>query len=69
MRRRARSGAADAAREFVDAVQAAEFAPFLLDGVTGSGKTEVYFEAVAEALRMGGRRSSCCPRSRSPSRS
>src|SRR3954467_11845012 len=25
------------------AVRAAEFAPFLLDGVTGSGKTEVYF--------------------------
>ncbi len=25
----------------------------LLDGVTGAGKTEVYFEAVAEALRQG----------------
>lgn len=42
-----------AARTFVDAVQAARFAPFLLDGVTGSGKTEVYFEAVAENIRMG----------------
>jgi primosomal protein N' (replication factor Y) len=29
------------------------FDPVLLDGVTGSGKTEVYFEAIAEAVRHG----------------
>jgi primosomal protein N' (replication factor Y) len=28
--------------------------------VTGSGKTEVYLEAVAETLRQGGRRWCCC---------
>ncbi len=37
---------------FVAAVRAQKFAPFLLDGVTGSGKTECYFEAVAEAIRL-----------------
>lgn len=37
----------------VEAVKAQAFAPFLLDGVTGSGKTETYFEAVAEAVRSG----------------
>jgi len=42
-----------AAHLFVEAVRTAGFAPFLLDGVTGSGKTEAYFEAVAEALRRG----------------
>jgi len=42
-----------AADTFVAAVRAGKFAPFLLDGVTGSGKTECYFEAVAEALRLG----------------
>ena len=36
----------------IEAVRASQFKPFLLDGVTGSGKTEVYFEAVAEALRQ-----------------
>ena len=30
-----------------------EFGVALLDGVTGSGKTEVYFEAVAETIRRG----------------
>jgi len=29
------------------------FDPVLLDGVTGSGKTEVYFEAIAECVRQG----------------
>jgi primosomal protein N' (replication factor Y) len=35
------------------AVAGARFGVSLLDGVTGSGKTETYFEAVAEALRLG----------------
>ena len=29
------------------------FDPVLLDGVTGSGKTEVYFEAIAQSIRQG----------------
>jgi primosomal protein N' (replication factor Y) len=42
-----------AAAAFVEAVGDGKFAPFLLDGVTGSGKTECYFEGVAAALDAG----------------
>ncbi|MEL6750859.1 MAG: primosomal protein N' [Pseudomonadota bacterium] len=40
----------DAASALRKVFEGEEFAPVLLDGITGSGKTEVYFEAVAEAL-------------------
>jgi primosomal protein N' (replication factor Y) len=43
---------AEAAEALRGAMRAGGFAAFLLDGVTGSGKTEVYFEAIAEALRV-----------------
>lgn len=39
-----------AADAFIDALHHGGFAPFLLDGVTGSGKTECYFEAIAAAI-------------------
>jgi primosomal protein N' (replication factor Y) (superfamily II helicase) len=41
-----------AADTLIAEVQARHFSTSLLDGVTGSGKTETYFEAVAEALRQ-----------------
>ncbi|MCG5234931.1 primosomal protein N' [Xanthobacter oligotrophicus] len=44
---------AQAAQALSGAVDAKGFGVFLLDGVTGSGKTEVYFEAVAQAIRDG----------------
>ena len=45
---------ARAAAALAQAVAARRFSATLLEGVTGSGKTEVYFEAVAEAVRQGG---------------
>ena len=42
-----------AAADLVALVRRGDAAVALLEGVTGSGKTEVYFEAVAETVRQG----------------
>lgn len=44
---------AQAAAALKSAVDKGGFAAFLLDGVTGAGKTEVYLDAVQEALKSG----------------
>jgi primosomal protein N' (replication factor Y) len=44
---------AEAADALAAAVRRAEFSVTLVDGVTGSGKTEVYFQAIAAALETG----------------
>jgi primosomal protein N' (replication factor Y) len=41
------------AAQLREAIRAGGFSVSLIDGVTGSGKTEVYFEGVAAALRSG----------------
>ncbi|QRM29836.1 primosomal protein N' [Microvirga sp. VF16] len=46
-------GQGDAAEKLVAAMSEEHPPVILLEGVTGSGKTEVYFEAVAEAVRTG----------------
>jgi len=43
----------EAVETLAAAVEAGTFSVSLLDGVTGSGKTEVYFEAVARTLEQG----------------
>lgn len=42
-----------AADQLQNMVRSKEFKTILLDGVTGSGKTEVYFAAVLQALKQG----------------
>lgn len=44
---------AEAAAALRSATEARDFSVTLLEGVTGAGKTEVYYEAVAAALQMG----------------
>ena len=46
-------GQGEAAERLRQAVTSGGFSVTLLDGVTGSGKTEVYFEAVAKAVEAG----------------
>ncbi len=41
-----------AAAHLVQGVEEKKFAPIVLDGVTGSGKTEVYYEAIEVALQQ-----------------
>lgn len=43
----------EAAADLLAAIEERTFSVSLIDGITGSGKTEVYFEAIAATLRAG----------------
>ncbi len=43
----------DAVNRLTETVNTGGFTVTVIDGVTGAGKTEVYFEAIAETLRLG----------------
>ncbi|MFP5077459.1 primosomal protein N' [Rhizobium sp. YIM 134829] len=47
------AGQREVADALIDTVAAGGFSVSLIDGVTGSGKTEVYFEAIAAAVKAG----------------
>jgi len=47
------SAQGEALAQLIDAADTEGFAPFLLHGVTGSGKTEVYLQAIAHVLGRG----------------
>jgi primosomal protein N' (replication factor Y) len=41
-------------KEILKGIHSKRFSPFLLHGVTGSGKTEIYLRAIEEVLNQGG---------------